>query len=423
MSDQDEYDVEAVLDRRIKNGREEYEINTIGYEQTTWEPRSNLSCSKLLREFLDKINPKATETRKKLKQIGDDEEVASDSNSSSSEEAMITIDCDDSDDSDVDTGKPLSPLTDAKKEFLAKLGMKTVTTKPLTRSSASKSTQHREIIKSSQRSRKSHSISNSDFLLRKPQLRNPTANIQKKTVNGKETVKKLTSAIRRTQLEEKSKIRDLRNSMNTRFTTTASTSYHNNDNTKDDIIKKKLWSLKIPKKTPNEIKMSDLFSELNQNQDQASTSSNTLKEKVIKSSNQKKEKSDRYIAQIEIESLNIPDEKLFATLESEDEVYMDYIIAESYVIDFLKTRCISKTILHIMTSLSNNYQFEAEIEKLKLGNMAGIIYLPRIEPDDVVIVCAPSSNLCTELNEQFTWEKKAVIFRMPFRRFSEEMSK
>ncbi|CAG8482516.1 5094_t:CDS:2 [Ambispora leptoticha] len=417
MSEEDDeiYDVEAILDRRIKNG----------YEQTTWEPRSNLNCDKLLREFLDKINPKATETRKKLKQIGDDEvEVASDSNSSSSEKVAIDELSVDSDVGVEEPPEPPPPLTEAKKEFLAKLGIYTTTTEPTrsTTSSVSRSTQHRELLESSQ--------SNSKSYLRKPQLRNPTASIQKKTVNKKELVKKMTSGIRKTQLEGKSrsnlqqnKIYKIRNSMYTRSMGAPSISYHI-DNTKDDI-KEKLWSMKIPKKTSNEIRMSDLSSDLNQIQD--STSSNTLDKEVIKLSKQKlieikswkgylykKEKTDRYIAQIEIKSLNMQsDEKLFATLKSENEIYMDFIITESSMIDFHKAEPFSAT-LYTMTALSNEYRFKDEIEKLKLGNMIGMIYVPRTEPDDVIFVCASASNLCKELNIQFTSEKSAVIFRMPY---------
>ncbi|EFX82496.1 hypothetical protein DAPPUDRAFT_9024, partial [Daphnia pulex] len=48
--EEEEYIVEAIVDRRSKNGHVEYLLKWIGYsdEDNTWEPQKNLNCTDLM---------------------------------------------------------------------------------------------------------------------------------------------------------------------------------------------------------------------------------------------------------------------------------------------------------------------------------------------------------------------------------------
>uniref|UniRef100_A0A1B0DB90 Uncharacterized protein n=1 Tax=Phlebotomus papatasi TaxID=29031 RepID=A0A1B0DB90_PHLPP len=50
---ENEYQVESIIDRRVKKGRVEYYIKWEGYssEENTWEPIDNLDCQELIEEF------------------------------------------------------------------------------------------------------------------------------------------------------------------------------------------------------------------------------------------------------------------------------------------------------------------------------------------------------------------------------------
>jgi chromodomain-containing protein len=53
-----EYDVEKIIDKRVRNGVIEYKIRWLGFDESedTWEPTKHLSCPEKVREFEDLRN-------------------------------------------------------------------------------------------------------------------------------------------------------------------------------------------------------------------------------------------------------------------------------------------------------------------------------------------------------------------------------
>merc|ERR1712141_837018 len=79
---EEEYEVEEIVEKRMKKGKAEYLIKWKGWshDDDTWEPRSNLDCDKIIDDFekkLDESQSKKSNTEKSLKKKAVEDETTS----------------------------------------------------------------------------------------------------------------------------------------------------------------------------------------------------------------------------------------------------------------------------------------------------------------------------------------------------------
>ena len=69
MSDEEEYEVETIVSKRIRKGKVEYLVKWKGWDNpddNTWEPIANLECKELIEEYEAAHKEKEEEEEKKV---------------------------------------------------------------------------------------------------------------------------------------------------------------------------------------------------------------------------------------------------------------------------------------------------------------------------------------------------------------------
>jgi len=63
-----EYNVESIVDKRVKKGNVEYLVKWIGFPQgdNTWEPREQLDCDEIISKYEEDMSKKIKKEKKKL---------------------------------------------------------------------------------------------------------------------------------------------------------------------------------------------------------------------------------------------------------------------------------------------------------------------------------------------------------------------